>query len=149
MSRLRQARSRRELPTRAGTRADVSGPAWTSRRGRGSESPCEEGADGQPDAAGGVVDPLETCAWQDGCGAELRLIPQADLGANRDRIGEIAADAGIGPEEEQRRILEVVEVVERQPDFEHPDRGPYAVLESDAGHSGNVRSEEHTSELQS
>jgi hypothetical protein len=51
---------------------------------------------GQPHAATGVVDRVETGTQQNGRGAELRLITQADFGANRNRVGKIAADAGIG-----------------------------------------------------
>ena len=93
---------------------------------------------GRPDAAAGVVDALEAGARQDGGRAQLRLVAQAEFGANRDRVGEVAADAGIGAEDEQRGAVEVVEVVQRQPDLQHPDRGADAVMEAEPGHAGDV-----------
>ena len=110
----------------------------SSRRERISEAPCEERTDGQPDPAAGVVDPLETGAEQHRRGAELRLVAQSELGADRD-VSEMSRLMPRSPPKMNNvELLEVVESFERQPHLQHPDGGIDLILEPDPGHSGDI-----------
>ncbi len=55
-------------------------------------------------------------------------------------VGQIAADARVGADDEDRGTVEVVQIAQGEPQFEHADGGVNRIVETDTGDTRHVRS---------